>query len=220
MDPMRRGRGVITQSWRKAMKAVRVCAVLALAALGMGGCTPDFAKGAGDVTLVINSVNAGSPLQSDVEIQGPGTPPQGGVCADFVKVNLNNAFKNPTLPTAGSFANDILLQHYEIHYIRSDGRNVEGVDVPYSISGLLTARIPAGVSTQDVFIEVVRIQAKEEAPLKALDFDGGSIIVTMFADITLHAVTASGKVLDPVTGRLQIDFSNYGDTLTTCPVTS
>ena len=33
---MRRGRGVITQSWRKAMKAVRVSAVLALGALTHG----------------------------------------------------------------------------------------------------------------------------------------------------------------------------------------
>lgn len=215
---MRRGGGIITQSWRKAMKAVRVCAVLALGALSMGGCTPDWAKGAGEVQLVINSINGGTPLQSDVEIKGSGTPPSGGVCADFVKVNLQNAFKNPGIET-NQFVNDIVVQRYEVHYVRSDGRSVEGVDVPYSITGNVAAQVPAGGTLAGLNLEVVRIQAKLEAPLLALEGPaGGSLIVTMFADITLHAATTTGKVLNPVTGRLQIDFANFGDDLTACPV--
>ena len=192
------------------MKAVRVGAVLALGALSMGGCTPDWAKGSGDVVLLMTAINDGKPLDSDVVISS------GGVCPDLVSLRLENHFKNPAV-TGTSFVNDYTVQRYEVHYIRSDGRSVEGVDVPYSITGNVAQEV---INSQDaeLLIEVVRRQAKLEAPLLNLE-KGGSIIVTMFADITIYATTTTGVVLNPVSGRLQIDFANFGDTLTSCPTT-
>ena len=62
-----------------------------------------------------------------------------------------------------------------IEYVRADGRNVPGVDVPYAFDGGATATItPQSV---DVIFELVRHSAKLEAPLMALanhalqDFD-------------------------------------------------
>jgi hypothetical protein len=208
---MRRGDGVITQSWRKAMKAVRVCAVLALGALTMGGCTPDWAKGSGDVVLLMTAINDGTPLSSDVEISN------GSVCPDIVKVRLENHFKNPAV-TGTSFVNDYVVERYEVHYVRSDGRNTEGVDVPFSITGNVAQEV-INASDAELALEVVRRQAKLEPPLRNLA-GGGAIIVTMFADITLHARTTTGTVLNPVSGRLQIDFSDFADKDTTCPVVS
>ena len=211
MDRISRG-GVIIQSWRKAMKAVRVCAVLALGAVSMGGCTPDWAKGSGDVVLLMTAINDGSPLDSDVAISN------GGVCPDLVSVRLENHFKNPAVTTTG-FINDFTVERYEVHYIRSDGRNVEGVDVPYSITGNVAQEV-INSSDAELKIEVVRRQAKLEPPLRNLvnaQVGSGALVLTAFADITLHARTTTGVVLNPVSGRLQIDFANFGDTLTSCP---
>lgn len=191
------------------MKAVRVCAVLALGALSMGGCTPDWAKGSGDVVLLMTAINDGSPLSSDIEISS------GAVCPDLVKVRLENHFKNPAV-TGTSFVNDYVVERYEVHYIRSDGRNTEGVDVPFSITGNVSQEV-INASDAELLLEVVRRQAKFEPPLRNL-VGGGSIIVTMFADITLHARTTTGTVLNPVSGRLQIDFADFADKDTTCPV--
>ena len=116
--------------------------------------------------------------------------------------------------------NDLVVERYEVHYIRSDGRNVEGVDVPYAITGNIAQEV---INSQDaeLFVEVVRRQAKLEPPLLNLQtFNGGSLVVTMFADITLHARTTTGTVVNPVSGRLQIDFANFGDDNKTCPVAS
>ena len=49
-----------------------------------------------------------------------------------------------------------------MRYIRADGRNTPGVDVPYGFDGALTATV-SGSTT--VGFELVRHIAKEEAPL-------------------------------------------------------
>lgn len=198
------------------MKGVKVFGAVALCALGMGGggCAPNWASSSNsDVMFLMTAINDGSPMDSDVVISN------GGICPDDVKIRLENHFKNPGVSSTG-FRHDIVVQRYEVHYIRSDGRNVEGVDVPYSITGNVNQEV-VEESAATLILEVVRRQAKLEPPLLQLeDFNGGSLIFTAFADITLHAVTTTGDVLNPVTGRLQIDFANFGDDLKTCPVVS
>lgn len=193
------------------MKAVRVCAVLALGALTMGGCTPDWAKGSGDVVLLMTAINGGTPLDSDVAIS------TGTICADLVTVRLENHFKDPAITSSG-FHNDYTVERYEVHYVRSDGRNVEGVDVPYAITGNVAQEV-INSADAELKLEVVRRQAKLEPPLRNLVTvpGGGALVLTLFADITLHARTTTGVVLNPVSGRLQIDFADFVDALTTCP---
>ena len=202
------------------MKAARVCAVVALGALSTSGCTPDWAKGSGDVVMLMTAINGGTPLESDVAIS------TGEACADSVALRLENHFKNPAIASSG-FHNDYTVERYEVHYVRSDGRNTEGVDVPYSITGNLAQEV-INSSDATLSLEVVRRQAKLEAPLFQLkknptDPDAangetaGAVALTVFADVTLHARTTTGVVLNPVTGRLQIDFANFGDALKACP---
>ncbi len=95
---------------------------------------------------------------------------------------------------------------------------MEGVDVPFPITGNVSQEV-INSSDAQLILEVVRRQAKFEPPLRNL-VGGGAIIVTMFADITLHARTTTGTVLNPVSGRLQIDFADFVDKDTTCPVVS
>lgn len=194
------------------MNAVKAGAVVALGVLTWGGCTPDFAEnGNSPVTLVLTGINDGGPLDSDVQISN------GGICPDLVDVRVENHFKNPNVTGTG-FRHDLVLERYEVHYIRSDGRSVEGVDVPFSLTGNLAQLVPEEGSTT-FSLEVVRRQAKLEPPLRALvNIGGGPLIVTMFADITLHAHTQTGDVANSVSGRLQVDFADFGDMLTECPV--
>jgi hypothetical protein len=194
----------------EVMKAVKVCGVVALGALVVGGCTPDWAKnGDSPGVLLMTAINDGNPLDSDVRISS------GGVCPDLTSLRLENHFKNPGITSTG-FRHDLTVERYEVHYFRSDGRNVEGVDVPYSITGNVAQEV-IEESAATLNLEVVRRQAKLEPPLANLKGSGGALIVTMFAEITLHATTTTGEVLNPVTGRLQIDFADFGDTLTACP---
>ncbi len=171
------------------MNAKVLVTVLVVAA--MFGCTPDWAKnGDAPVVLLMTAINDGAPLESDVRIS------TGGVCPDI--------------------RHDFTVERYEVRYFRSDGRNTEGVDVPYRISGNVAQEIQEE-SAATMSLEVVRRQAKLEPPLANLQNLGGPIIVTMFAEITLHARTTTGQTTNPVSARLQIDFADFGDSLTSCP---
>jgi hypothetical protein len=196
-----------------SMKAFRfgslvVGSLFALGALTQVGCVPDWAQnGASDVILLMTAINGGNPLDSDVVISS------GGVCPDVVALRVENHFRNPSVTNTG-FRHDITIERYEVRYFRSDGRSVEGVDVPFGITGNVAQEI-IEESSAVLNLEVVRRQAKLEPPLLNLR-TGGAIIVTMFAEVTLHARTTTGQITNPVSARLQIDFANFGDSLTEC----
>jgi hypothetical protein len=186
---------------------------IVLGAVAMSGCTPDWAKnGEAPVVLLMTAINGGNPLDSDMRIS------TGTVCPDLVGLRLENHFKNPTgALTDSGFRHDVTVERYEVHYFRSDGRNTEGVDVPYSITGNLAQEVVEESATT-LNLEVVRRQAKLEPPLTNLINGGGSIIVTMFAEVTLHARTTTGQTTNPVSARLQIDFADFADDNTNCPL--
>lgn len=192
------------------MKAVKVCGAVALGALALTGCTPSWAKsGATDVVLLMTGINDGQPLSSDVLIKS------GAICPDLVPLRLENHFKNPSVTNTG-FRHDFTVERYEVSYFRSDGQNVPGVDVPYPISGNLATEVREE-SDATLNLEVVRRQAKLEPPLSNLRGGGGLLIVTMFAEVTLHARTTTGDATNPVSARLQIDFADFSDDLSACP---
>jgi hypothetical protein len=182
--------------------------VLALALTGCG--TADYVTDSkASVLLLVAAVNEGAVLDSDVRLGVDSTL----VCPDTVVVALALRNKNPGAE-APRIPGAVLINRYEVSYSRTDGRTQQGVDVPYTVNGSMSSALDVADSgTVDVPIEVVRRQAKLEPPLSAIQ---GYDIVTMFADITIAGETISG---DSVTasGRLQIDFADYGDTSTSCP---
>ncbi len=197
---------------------MKVVPVLVLGGLVVAGCTPDyFNQGNSTRVLLITGVNSGKHLDSDVRQAGP-TSPSANICPDVVSVRVENHAKNPTAPQAG-FRDDIVIERYEVRYFRSDGRGVEGVDVPYSISGNLAFEV-IGESDGNVPIEVVRRQAKLEPPLSQIVGGGGPELLTLFAEITFHARTTTGVATNSATGRLQIDFADFVNTDNTCPITT
>ena len=179
-------------------------AVTAGLALGLAGCTNEFAKnGTSDAVLLVAAVNNGEPLTSDVFLDGT-------VVADKVTVVLAARSKNIRFNET-QYTRGFQIVRYEIRYYRSDGRNVEGVDVPYRIAGNINAPIDIGEDNLDLTVEVVRAQAKLEPPLRNLRFGGGAIVLTCFAEITIYATQlATGDVAE-AKGTLQIDFADYAE---------
>lgn len=190
-----------------SMKARKVWVAVALA-LGVSGCVPDYVQeNDSDIIFGMAAVNGGIVLQSDVLPVAPDTAP----------VALFNRYKNQMFSTI-TIPNHVILERYEVRYFRSDGRNVEGVDVPFKVTGPITGNVDVAISGTNVYaIEVVRAQAKLEAPLRqlrAIDPDGnvappgGALILTVFAEITVYGRTVSGQAVS-ASGRLQIDFADW-----------
>jgi len=178
-------------------------------ALAMAGCSADYVEGdRSTVLLLVESINGGAPVLSDV--RGAGDNPNTIVnCLAPVTVSVRT--KNPQV--AGTAVQDVRLTRYEVSYRRSDGRGVEGLDVPYTISGNMTITVPVG-DTTTFSVDLVRHQAKLLPPLSNIT---GLQLVTMFADLTLNGATISGSNVS-AQGTVQVTFADYGAGTTTCEI--
>jgi hypothetical protein len=82
------------------------------------------------------------------------------------------------------------------------------VDVPYPIDGAITGT----VSTNKALFTftLVRAQAKEEPPLKALAAGGGADLIGTIAQITFYGRDQTGHDVS-ITGQIGINFGDWGD---------
>jgi hypothetical protein len=194
---------------RSSIRSTAVKVGLLAAVAGLSGCSASYTTdNASPVLFVIAAVNDGAPKQSDVSKDGV-------VIADTVDLAIGVRFKNPNITTVPSIPNAVRVERYEVKYRRSDGRGVEGQDVPFSISGNVNTIFDVKTSGTDALsVEVVRAQAKLEPPLRNLRGAttgtlGGALVLTVFADITVYGRTISGIPVSSM-GTLQIDFADYG----------
>ena len=107
----------------------------------------------------------------------------------------------PNTPTQNQF---ITIDRYHVRFFRADGRNTQGVDVPYEFDGAFTATV-GGNSAQSSFV-VVRHDAKREAPLAILG--SNRLILTIIAEITFYGRDQTGHETQAV-ARASIDFGNF-----------
>jgi hypothetical protein len=103
--------------------------------------------------------------------------------------------------------NQVTVNRIHVSYRRTDGRNQEGVDVPFAFDTASTALVPTSGNTAIGFV-IVRDQAKTEAPLAALVSNGQTI--SAIADVTAYGTDQVGNAVS-VTGSIGVSFGNFGD---------
>ena len=139
-------------------------------------------------------------LHSDVN-----TP--GGNFDDLGRATFRLGLKDPgssTAPNTPTQNQFITIDRYHVRFFRADGRNTQGVDVPYEFDGAFTATV-GGNSVQSAFV-VVRHDAKREAPLAILG--SNRLILTIIAEITFYGRDQTGHETQAV-ARASIDFGNF-----------
>jgi hypothetical protein len=103
--------------------------------------------------------------------------------------------------------NQVTITRYHVQFIRSDGHNVEGVDVPYAFDGAATVTIAAG-ATGTMPFELVSVSAKQEAPLVQLKTN--PIEISTLAQVTFYGQDVVGNAIQ-ATASLSVNFANFGD---------
>jgi hypothetical protein len=184
-------------------------------ALVAGGCGDLQRQGTGSSYLIINMFEGssgaepdefGNPIISDVLTMVDDSPT---FFNDLGRVTLTLGMKDPggsTSPSAPTSANFITLSRYRVRYIRADGRNTPGVDVPYPFDGGLTATVGAGET--EVAFTIVRHTAKLEAPLATLV--DSFLILDTIAEVTFFGRDQTGREVQ-ATGTILVSFGNFGD---------
>jgi len=141
-------------------KFVKLLFVVALVAVS-SACGEFTREGRAPVVLVVDHLIVGDDEQgtllSDVITKN-------STFNDMAEVEMRLILKDPGPPgvTVGpSLLNAVTITRYRVEYRRSDGRNTQGVDVPYSFDSALTFNVPSDGSATGVF-QLVRHAAKED----------------------------------------------------------
>jgi hypothetical protein len=145
-------------------------------------------------------------LQSDVVVfdQDSG---ESTVAADSAGVTFTAETLDPAPWLGTSIYQDIVVTDYVVSYTRSDGKNQEGVDVPYSFDGSLNARIEIGGQTTVNFV-IVRAVSKLEPPLVNMATGRGEGELKTTARIDFYGHDTLGHTVT-ATGYLTVFFANY-----------
>jgi hypothetical protein len=141
-------------------------------------------------------------LNSDVLTLVDGVP---SIFNDLGEVTFRLGMKDPgvTEPTSANF---ITVNRYRVRFIRADGRNTPGLDVPYGFDGAMTISVTEGGGVGS--FELVRHIAKQEAPLAALAVNG--VIISTVAEITFYGRDQTGREVS-ATATLLVNFGNFAD---------
>jgi hypothetical protein len=204
----------------KSWKALAVVGV-AVAAAGCGDVATDSRS---PVQLTILSLQGasgatpeefGSSLSSDVltnvqrtidgqQVEVPTVFGDNG-SAEFALV-MKDPGGDPAVPASPSALNAVTITRYRVVYRRTDGRNIPGVDVPFPFDSGVTVTVSGdGGSTG---FQLVRIVAKEEAPLRALV--NNNDFINTIAEVTFYGRDQAGNDVS-ATGLIGVDFGNFGD---------
>jgi hypothetical protein len=185
------------------MKRHALLAVVGLALL-LPACVPAYVKDNNSPVLLLLATD-GSTITSNVSVLTP----------DLASIGLAVRAKNPKGPTSAQIPMHVRLDSYSVRYFRTDGRDVEGQDVPYHFSSAIAGEIDLLTSGATTFnIPIVRVQAKQEPPLRNLravtgtnSLPGSTInpVVTMIAEITFFGHTVALENVS-ATGRVTVDF--------------
>lgn len=160
-----------------------------------------------DLTAQDIDGNSANFLQSDVVYQtAEGLPT---IFADIAEATLRAQLMDPNDGVLDSVYNDIELTRYTVKYARSDGKNTEGVDVPYSFDGALSAYIQIGTDVGISFV-LVREVAKMEPPLINLTEGRSEGVLQMTARIDFYGHDLIGNNVQ-ATGYMTIFFANYAN---------
>lgn len=178
-------------------------------------CGDMIRQGTGSSYLIVNSLEArsgaeesgdfGGVLRSDVVtiVDDVST-----IFDDPALVSFELAMKDagpegsPTTPTSNNF---ITINRYRVEYIRADGRNVPGVDVPYAFDGAFTVTV---ADTAEVGFTLVRHQAKNEAPLTSLRSTPS--FISTIARVTFYGHDQTGREVI-ATAQIGVNFGDFGD---------
>jgi len=147
-------------------------------------------------------------LESDV-LHVDTTTQIGTIHADAATATFSAELIDPNSVNGPSSYNDITLTRYIVSYSRSDGNNVEGVDIPYAFEGHLSTMVAVGEST-DINFTIVRAIAKDEPPLVNLQTGRADGVLTVTAKVDFYGHDQASRNVT-VSGYLTIHFANYAN---------
>jgi hypothetical protein len=190
-------------------------ALLGILLLASVSCGDMVRQGTGSSYLIVNALEAKSGADSSAEFSGvlrsdvvTMIEDVSTIFDDPARVTFQLALKDPGpagSPATPSTNNFITIDRYRVEFVRADGRNVPGVDVPYAFDGAFTATV---ADTAEVGFTLVRHQAKNEAPLTSLRRTPS--FISTIARVTFYGRDQTGREVI-ATAQMGVNFGDFAD---------
>jgi len=189
--------------------------VLVIMALFLASCVAKEDDSTSASFLVINSLTGndldGQPgsltVFSDVSLEGSIINDNG--VAEITTLTYNPLPDSPEHDI--TYYMNVVVDQIDVEFLRTDGRNVEGVDVPYRFTQPMNQLVAVDDTVEIPFV-LIRHVAKLEAPLLALrDITSQSYILQLVAKVTIHGKDLGGHRVAPVTSYLTVWCANFAD---------
>ena len=190
--------------------------LLGLFVMASISCGSMTREGTASSYLVVSALQAasgadpeefGGVLESDVATVVDGNPT---IYGDFAEVSLVLALKDPRARGVAVDAptpnNAITVDRYRVRYIRSDGRNTQGVDVPYTFDGAFTAT----VFDRDAGALHARAARRPRLKRRSRGLANSLLVISTIAEITFYGHDQTGREVI-ATAAISVHFANFGD---------
>ena len=167
--------------------------IVALAMAGCNGVENDSTSGTMLQIVSLTDKDGNLPVFSDVSTN-----------INDIGMSVVKALSlDPMLDTVTPYM-DVLIDQIDVEFRRTDGRNVEGVDVPYRFTQPMSFLVTINGSAEIPFM-LIRHVAKLEAPLLALrETQNQGKVLQLVAIITIHGKDQGGHRVAPVTGYVSV----------------
>ncbi|MFH2108458.1 MAG: hypothetical protein ABII93_07300 [Chrysiogenia bacterium] len=136
----------------------------------------------------------------------------GTIFEDIAIASVSTQIYDPFIKTDNqSYFNSVIVDQIDVEFRRTDGRNVEGVDVPYRFTQPMNWLVEVDTVEEIPFV-LIRHVAKLEAPLLALrEVPNQGIVLQLVAIVTIHGKDLGGHRVAPVSGYISVWCSNFAD---------
>jgi hypothetical protein len=182
-------------------------AVAAMLAGASAACSDFIRQDRSPVTLIIDRLEAAPGEESIFEgVLLSDVLTGGSAFEDTGRVTMRLIMKD--VGTAPSPVNSVTINRYRVRYVRADGRNTPGVDVPFPFDSAVTFTVPASGGTVSQLFDLTRHVSKFEAPLGALA--GSFVIISTIAEVTFFGHDQAGNELS-VSGNIGVNFGDFAD---------
>ncbi len=161
-------------------------------------------------TLILDSLLDGeggkTVIDSDVCILNEETN-SCSVEEDLATATVRNVPLNPDADT--SYYGDVIIKRYRVSFTRHDGKNKEGVDVPYTFVEDINVSVKVNETTKFSFV-IVPVRAKLEPPLIRLVGGGSEDVIQTTAHVTFYAEDMAGHQME-IQGNIDVYFADWAD---------
>ncbi len=126
---------------------------------------------------------------------------------DLATATVRNVPLNPDADT--SYYGDVIIKRYRVSFTRHDGKNKEGVDVPYTFVEDINVSVKINGTTKFSFV-IVPVRAKLEPPLIRLVGLSNESVIQTTAHVTFYAEDMAGHQME-LNGNIDVYFADWAD---------